>query len=81
MEEGRALLAMTRNTPGTIITTIIPAPMIIPWMKVPVQLSCSIAQRPYSSCRFHQGPPASFRPLGARSSHCHIPHSPSSPRA
>ena len=36
---------------------------------------------PYSSWRRHQGPPASLRPFGARSSHWYMPQSPSSPRA
>jgi len=40
-----------------------------------------LAQRAsYSSWRRHQTP-VSLRPLGARSSHWYMPHSPSSPRA
>jgi hypothetical protein len=34
----------------------------------------------YSSRRRHQGPPASLRPFGARSSHAYMPHTASSPR-
>src|ERR1022692_605531 len=35
----------------------------------------------YSSCRWNHDTSPSLRPSGARSSHCHIVHSPSKPRA
>src|SRR4029450_10296917 len=35
----------------------------------------------YWSCRWNQERSPSLRPRGARSSHCHIVHSPSKPRA